>query len=163
MDFNRDILPLKNVLYRVALRITLNKEEAEDIVQDILLRLWERRNKLSTIENLEAFALKSVRNLALDRINLMHNKTTIPLDIDQHDHPDSRPLQTETIIRNEQTASIQEAINHLPEKQRTAIQLRDIEGKTYKEIAEMMGITEADVKVNIYRGRESLKKNCRML
>ena len=49
-------------------------------------------------------------------------------------------------------------INSLPEKQRTAIQLREIEGKTYKEIALIMGLTEADVKVNIFRARKRIKE-----
>lgn len=162
MDFTRDILPLKNVLYRTALRITLNREEAEDIVQDVLLRLWERRSELGRVGNLEAFALKSVRNLALDRIALKQNKT-IQLSIDLHDHADTQPLQTEAMICSEQAAAIHQAISRLPEKQRTALQLRDIEGKTYKEIAQTMDIAETDVKISIYRGREFLKKICKIL
>ena len=162
MDFTRDILPLKNILFRVALRITLSREEAEDIVQDVLLKLWERRNELEKIDNLEAFAIKAARNLALDRISLMQSKT-IPLDVDLYDHADTQPLQTESMIRSEQTEKIHNAINQLPEKQRIVVQLRDIEGKTYKEIAQILDITEADVKVNIYRGREFLKKFCKLL
>lgn len=162
MDFTRDILPLKNILFRTALRITLNREEAEDIVQDVLLKLWERRDTLSTIQNLEAFAVSSARNLALDRIEMMDNKV-IPFDVNLHDHPDNQPLQTDAMIHREQTTKIHDIINQLPEKQRTAIQLRDIEGKTYKEIAQIMGITESDVKINIYRGRDFLKKNCKIL
>ena len=162
MDFTRDILPLKNVLFRTALRITINREEAEDIVQDTLLKLWERRSELSKVTNLEAFAISAVRNLALDRIALHHNKV-VSLNEDLHDTADNHPSAYDHIINNEREKRIHKLINQLPEKQRTAIQLRDIEGKTYKEIAEIMGISESDVKINIYRGRDFLKKNCKNL
>ena len=57
LDFRHDILPLKNIIFRTALRIVLNREEAEDIVQDTLLKLWERRENLAQVENLEALVL----------------------------------------------------------------------------------------------------------
>ncbi len=140
----------------------MNREEAEDIVQDTLLKLWERRSELSSVNNLEAYAISAARHLALDRIGLMNNKV-IPFDTEQHDRADNYPLQSEQMIHSEQTARIHDTINQLPEKQRTALQLRDIEGKTYKEIAEIMQISESDVKINIYRGRDFLKKNCKNL
>ena len=74
MDFKHDILPLKNIIFRTALRIILNREEAEDIVQDTLLKLWEKREELGRVENLEAFALTMARNLAIDRKEKMDNQ-----------------------------------------------------------------------------------------
>jgi RNA polymerase sigma-70 factor (ECF subfamily) len=163
LDFKRDILPLKNILFRTALRITLNREEAEDVVQDTLLKLWERRGELSAVQNLESFAITAARNLALDHKARLCNQT-IPLDEEQHDRQDEhQPSIHDTLVREEKISHIHLLINKLPEKQRTVIQLRDIEGKTYKEIAEIMGTTEADVKINIYRGRNFLKNNCKML
>lgn len=66
-------------------------------------------------------------------------------------------MADEEMIRQERMLMVRMAIDGLPEKQRTAIQLRDIEGKSYKEIAEVMNISEADVKVTIFRGRETLR------
>ena len=62
---------MKDILYRLALRITLSREEAEDIVQDTLIRVWNRRDSWDTIENIEAFALTVCRNMALD-LSLIH-------------------------------------------------------------------------------------------
>lgn len=162
MDFTRDILPLKNVLFRTALRITMNREEAEDIVQDTLLKLWERHEEMSSISNLESFAISAARNLALDRIALHQNKV-ITLNEELHDTADSSVSVHEQLVMGERTDMLHQLINQLPEKQRTALHLRDIEGKTYREIGEIMGISESDVKINIYRGRDFLKKNFKNL
>lgn len=162
MDFTRDILPLKNVLFRTALRITMNREEAEDIVQDTLLKLWERHEELSSVSNLESFAISAARNLALDRIALHQNKV-ITLNEELHDTADSSVSVHEQLVMGERTDMLHQLISQLPEKQRTALHLRDIEGKTYREIGEVMGISESDVKINIYRGRDFLKKNFKNL
>ncbi|MBP5377274.1 MAG: RNA polymerase sigma factor [Bacteroidaceae bacterium] len=162
MDFTRDILPLKNVLFRTALRITMNREEAEDIVQDTLLKLWERHEELSSVSNLESFAISAARNLALDRIALHQNKV-ITLNEELHDTADSSVSVHEQLVMGERTDMLHQLISQLPEKQRTALHLRDIEGKTYREIGEIMGISESDVKINIYRGRDFLKKNFKNL
>ena len=74
ISFTSDILPMKDILYRLALRITLSREEAEDIVQDTLIRVWNRRDSWDTIENIEAFALTVCRNMALDRLRLHENQ-----------------------------------------------------------------------------------------
>ncbi len=162
MDFTRDILPLKNVLFRTALRITMNREEAKDIVQDTLLKLWERHEELSSVSNLESFAISAARNLALDRIALHQNKV-ITLNEELHDTADSSVSVHEQLVMGERTDMLHQLISQLPEKQRTALHLRDIEGKTYREIGEIMGISESDVKINIYRGRDFLKKNFKNL
>ena len=67
VSFRNDILPLKNVLYRMALRITLNHEEAEDVVQETLIKVWNKRDDWQNIDNIEAFSLTICRNLALDK------------------------------------------------------------------------------------------------
>ena len=73
VSFRNDVLPLKDILYRLALRITLDSAEAEDIVQDTLIRIWNRREQWDEIENIEAFALTICRNLALDRAEKQEN------------------------------------------------------------------------------------------
>lgn len=156
ISFRTDILPLKDKLFRLALRITQGREEAEDIVQDTLLRMWNDREKWTDIDNIENYSLTICRNLALDLLR-HHEYRNSSLDESVHDQKDSSPMADEEMIRQERMLMVRMAIDGLPEKQRTAIQLRDIEGKSYKEIAEVMNISEADVKVTIFRGRETLR------
>ncbi|MBP3756569.1 MAG: RNA polymerase subunit sigma-70, partial [Prevotella sp.] len=74
ISFRNDVLPLKNELYRLALRITLNREEAEDIVQETLIKVWNKRNDWENIESIEAYSLTICRNIALDALKKMGNQ-----------------------------------------------------------------------------------------
>lgn len=74
ISFRNDILPLKNELYRLALRITLNNAEAEDIVQDTLIKVWNARERWNEIDSIEAYSLTIARNLSLDRIRKQDNQ-----------------------------------------------------------------------------------------
>ena len=73
ISFRNDVLPIKNELFRLALRITLNRAEAEDIVQDTLIKVWNRRYEWENIDSIEAFSLTLCRNLSLDRIRKKEN------------------------------------------------------------------------------------------
>ena len=158
MDFKHDILPLKNIIFRTALRIILNREEAEDIVQDTLLKLWEKRGELDKVDNLEAFALTMARNLAIDRKEKMDNQH-VSFDDEEHDRLDEGQRGADgSLEHRETTGFIAAIIDSLPEKQRTILQLRDIEGKSYKEIATVLSISESDVKVTLFRARNEMKE-----
>ena len=74
ISFRNDVLPLKDVLYRLALRITLKHEEAEDIVQDTLIKVWNKRDEWENIVSMEAYCLTICRNLALDKMKLRANQ-----------------------------------------------------------------------------------------
>lgn len=159
ISFRDDVLPLKDKLYRLALRITLNNAEAEDVVQETLIKVWNRRSQWEEIESIEAFALTICRNLSLDKIKRMGNDHD-SLDDSTHDSPDSSSSSNpeEQTMARDQVALVRQLIDRLPEKQRSVIQLRDIEGKSYREIANIMCISEEQVKVNLYRARQTIKK-----
>lgn len=162
ISFRNDILPMKDTLFRLALRITLNREEAEDIVQDTLIKVWNRRDSWDTIDSIEAFSLTICRNIALDRLRLHDNRNA---SLDDENYPNAGGESTDTgsnpyerTVQREKVEIVRNLIDSLPEKQRCCIQLRDFEGKTYKDIATVLGITEDQVKVNIFRARQTIKQ-----
>jgi len=155
VSFKNDILPLKDILFRLSVRITQNREDAEDIVQETLIRLWNE-TKRQEIDNVKSFAMTVCRNLSLDHISKKEHQA-VSFEEDLHDQVDIGS-QPDRMIE-----SIKTLIAELPEKQRTALQLRDIEGQSYKEIAAEMEISESDVKVNIFRARQKLKERLKGL
>jgi RNA polymerase sigma-70 factor (ECF subfamily) len=157
ISFRNDILPLKNQLYRLALRITLNSAEAEDIVQETMIKVWNRRDSWDEIDNIEAFCFTVCRNMALDSIK-RHENQNEALDEGQTEQPDSGANPSEQTIENDQLQIVRQIVDSLPEKQRSCIQLRDFEGKAYKDIAQILDISEEQVKVNIFRGRQTIKQ-----
>ncbi len=157
ISFRNDVLPLKNVLYRLALRITLNREEAEDIVQDTLLKVWNRRDDLQDIESIEAFSLTICRNLSLDRMKKTGGDNQ-PLGEDEAQAADPVDNPYERMAQRDRVEQVKLIVNSLPEKQRSCMQLRDFEGKSYREIAQVLGITEEQVKINIFRARQTVKQ-----
>lgn len=157
VSFRNDVLPLKNILYRLALRITLNSAEAEDIVQDTLIKVWNKRDSWSEIESIEAFSITVCRNLALDRIS-KHDNQNASLDEQGIDRQDTTYDPYERTQQRNKVELVRQIIDSLPVKQRECIQLRDFEGKAYKEIASLLNITEEQVKVNIFRARQAIKQ-----
>lgn len=157
ISFRDDILPLKNQLFRLALRITFNRFEAEDIVQDTLIKVWNRRSDWEDIDSIEAFSLTICRNLSLDRIKKKENDNNSLEDV-KGAEPLSSSNPQDRMIQADKVNLIRQIVDSLPEKQRSCMQLRDFEGKSYKEIAVILDITEEQVKVNIFRARQAVKQ-----
>lgn len=156
LSFRDDVLPLKDKIFRLALRITLSRAEAEDIVQDVLIKVWNRRDDLAEVDSIEAYSLTVCRNLSLDRLQRKENDN-VNLDDAPPTEADDAPPDLQ-MIRNERIGNIKRFIERLPIPQRAAMQLRDMEGKTYKEISAITGQTEEQVKVNIFRARQYIRK-----
>ncbi len=156
ISFRNDILPLKDKLFRIALRITFDRAEAEDVVQDTMVRVWNKRDEWSQLESIEAYCLTVCRNLAIDRSQKKEaqNEQLTP-ELEQTVIA-SGPY--DQLVNQEQMNLIHQLINELPEKQRVIMQLRDIEGKSYKEISDVLQLTEEQVKVNLFRARQKIKQ-----
>ena len=158
ISFLSDILPLKNELYRMALRITMNAADAEDVVQETMMKVWNRRDQWDQIESIEAFCLTICRNLSLDKVRRMDNQTQ---SLDAAYDPKDQGVASnpeEQAIQSDRVRLVRQLINQLPEKQRSCMQLRDMEGKSYKDIATILDITEEQVKVNIFRARQTIRE-----
>lgn len=159
IDFRRDLLPLKNKLFRVALNITLDRPEAEDVVEDVLVKVWEMRHTedIQRVANLEAFCHTMTRNLARDRAE-RKNAQLLSLDDLDTEHADTAPRPDQIMETADRQQWVRRIFQQLPEKQRTIMQLRDIEEHTYQEVAEIMQISESDVKVTLFRARQAFKQ-----
>jgi RNA polymerase sigma-70 factor (ECF subfamily) len=158
ISFQSDILPLKNELYRMALRITMNAADAEDVVQETMMKVWNRRDQWDQIESIEAFCLTICRNLSLDKVRRMDNQAqTLDAAYDPKDQGVASNPE-EQAIQSDRVRLVRQMISQLPEKQRSCMQLRDMEGKSYKDIATVLDITEEQVKVNIFRARQTIRE-----
>ena len=152
ISFRNDILPLKDKLFRLALRITSDRAEAEDVVQETLIRVWNKREEWTQFGSVEAYCLTVARNLAIDRSE-RKDAQAVELTPDMEEASEaSGPY--ERLVNKERMG----LINELPEKQRLIMQLRDVEGKSYKEIAVVLSLTEEQVKVNLFRARQKVKQ-----
>lgn len=154
-DFNTRVLPVKNKLYRFALKFMHDKQEAEDIVQEVLIKVWKQRDRFGELLNFEAWCMKLVRNQSLDRLKSLHYKTLV-LEINPEMASQNKtPYQHAEQVDRMQT--IRQLIDSLPEKQQEAIHLRDVEGFSYQQIADIMSINMTLVKVYLFRARNTIK------
>jgi len=154
-EFNRVIIPLKDKIFRCALAILGNKMDAEDVVQDTYGKLWAMREKLPTLENLEAYVLRMARNQCLDmvRAERLHEEKLGEV-YDQR--TEVGPGQQEDL--KDIQAIIKREIAQLPEKPRTVIHLRDVEGYEMDEIAEIVGSDVSTVRVILSRARKTIRE-----
>ncbi len=153
--FIKTVLPLKDKLFRLALRITGNREDAEDVVQDAMLNVWHKQDIEENIDNLEAYCMRSTRNIALDKIVLkdnQHNELKEEIEL-----PENIFSIEDEFERKEEINWLHVFIEKLPEKQKTIIQLRDIEGLSYKEIATILDLSEEQIKITLFRARQKIK------
>lgn len=156
IDFRKDILPLKDKLFRLALRITFDRAEAEDIVQETMIRVWNKRDEWDELESVEAYCLTVARNLAIDRSEKKDSQT-MELTIEAEQTPDALSPY-DRLVNKERLKLVHRLVGELPEKQRLIMHLRDVEGKSYKEIAAALRLTEEQVKVNLFRARQKVKQ-----
>ena len=156
ISFRTIVLPLSDRLFRLALRITMNRAEAEDVVQDTLLKVWEQRNEWKQIKNLEAFAITICRNRALDVLKRAGRNTR---SLDEVENVQSSIFNVQSSLEERERISlVRRLMDNLPEVQRIIMLLRDVEGKTYQEIAETLDISETQVKVYLHRARTKIKE-----
>ena len=150
--FNSLFTALSGKLYRLAKSMLRHTEEAEDALQEVQLKLWEKHYELDAIENPEGFAMRTMRNLCLDKIRKVHDTSELNEElISKNKNPYE---QTEL---NDLTDRIKGLIDRLPEMQRSIIRMRDVEEMEISEIAYIMKLTENAVTVNLSRARTKVK------
>ena len=112
---------------------------------------------MEEVENLEAYCLTICRNLALDRSAKMEAQN-VSLDAQPYDTVDLSPDPQAQMEQAERLEMVKHLFDNLPERQRTVLQLRDIEGKTVRETADIMQTTEENIKVMLHRARQALRQ-----
>jgi len=157
-EFKAKVIPLSGKLYHFARLLLKDHAEAEDSVQEIFLKLWKMRNELAEYTNLEAFAMRVTRNWCLDRL-----KAKKPVYIESYAQGYELHSEVENPLRmlesTDQMATIRKHMQTLPEQQQTVIQLRDIEGYEFEEIAAIMGMNVNAVRVTLSRARNTIRKH----
>jgi RNA polymerase sigma factor (sigma-70 family) len=154
-EFKIQVFPLKNKLFRLANRLLNNTEEAQDIVQETFIKLWNRREKLDEYRSVEALAVVTTRNLCLDKLKAKRYPTE---QIENLRSDIAEPGTEMTTDLSELAEKIKEIIRLLPEQMKTVMQLRDIEGYDYEEISEILGMNENALRVSLSRARKKVRE-----
>jgi RNA polymerase sigma-70 factor (family 1) len=154
-DFKTKVLPLSKKLLRFAVRFMKDEDEARDVVQDVFLKLWQKKEELEQIENMEAFAMRMTRNRCFD---ILRANKVVPIDAET-----DRKMKQETIDVHSQielseaAGQVKKLIDRLPDLQRNVMRLRDIEQLEYEEIAELTGLQVNAIRVNLSRARKKVR------
>jgi RNA polymerase sigma-70 factor (ECF subfamily) len=154
--FKQHILPMKDKLYRFALHLLQNVQEAEDAVQDVMAGVWARRTEWPQWNNIPAYCMTATRNNCLDRLRRRRTVTVEPEKAARISSPDKDPY--EQVTNKEIIQRIRRCMDTLPSNQQQVIRLREMEGFSYNEIAEVLDMTLDQVKINLFRGRNAIRK-----
>jgi RNA polymerase sigma-70 factor (family 1) len=158
-EFRKKVIPLGQKLYRFASRLLNDSHEAEDIVQDIFVKLWNMRNRMDEIQNLDAFTFRMTRNLCLDklrarRVRFFGDPSTAGIS-----EPEiSGPNPEDQAELKDTVSKVHMIMNTLPELQKSVIHLRDVEEYSYEEISEMMNMEINAVRVTLSRARRTVRE-----
>jgi RNA polymerase sigma-70 factor (ECF subfamily) len=151
--FKTTIIPLRQTLFRAALKWLHQAEEAEDVVQETMLRLWNMREQLPALSNPAAFAMQITKNSCIDRLRACRENTEAgdwQLTVNETPYSETEKNDTAGLVR--------QIIDRLPELQQTIIRMRDIEGYELQEIAEITGTQVSAVTVNLSRARKKVRE-----
>ncbi len=147
---------MRDKLYRYAFRFVKDGEVAEDVVQDVMYKLWQKREEAEEIENLEAWLMVLTRNRSLDLLRKVKDNH-VSMD-EAYTVSDQAPVPDKILETADLMTLLQQCLNQLPEKQRSIFHLREIEQMTYEEISQMTGYNLDDVKVSLFRARKHIQR-----
>ncbi len=153
-EFTEIVMPLKDRLYRLAKRILVSADEAEDAVQEIIFKLWKGRQNLEKYRSTEAFAITMTKNYCLDRLK---SKQASNLKIVHSNYPTSQNIERE-VEANEGVALVFKIMETLPEQQKIVLQLRDVEQLEFSEIATILDSNETAIRVALSRARKTIRE-----
>ncbi len=153
-EFTEVVMPIKDRLYRLAKRILISTDEAEDAVQEVLFKMWKEKQNLTDYKSPEAFAITMTKNYCLDRLK---SKQASNLKIVHSNYPTSQNIERE-VEANEGVALVFKIMETLPEQQKIILQLRDVEQLEFSEMAIILDSNETAIRVALSRARKTVRE-----
>jgi RNA polymerase sigma factor (sigma-70 family) len=154
-EFVQIIQPFKDKMFRLAKRLLISAEEAEDATQEVLVKLWNKKEGIQEIKSIEAMAMTITKNYCLDQLK---SKRASNLKIVHSNYKDSESSVYQKTEDKDTWSWVENLINDLPENQRLIIQMRDIEAYEFEEIAEILQLNEATIRVTLSRARKTIRE-----
>lgn len=154
-EFVQLIAPFKDKVFRLAKRLLVSTEEAEDATQEILVRLWSKKERLEMYNSPEAFAMTMTKNYCLDQLK---SKRAGNVKIAHHTVIDKAPGLQQQMEDTDSLNWVEKIIDQLPEQQKLIVQMRDIEQYEFEEIAKILDMNEAAIRVALSRGRKTIRE-----
>lgn len=154
-DFLKVVMPFKDKVFRLAKRLLVSSEEAEDATQELFFKLWKNKEKLSNYNNVEAFAMTMTKNYCYDRLK---SKQASNLTLVHSNYKEKDTSLEKKIEYNDSVQQVHQLIEKLPEQQKIIIQLRDIEQYDFDEICKMVDMKPTAVRVALSRARKTIRQ-----
>ena len=159
--FKQLLLPLYPRLQRVALRLLGNTEDAEDMVQEVYMKLWNKRDALPDVKDVEAYCVTLTKNMCIDRLRIAEAEKAdmdeVPTMLAETDDVEAQ------VERRDAVEQVKQIIEALPEHQQQVITLRDIEDCSFEEIAEQTGLTAVNIRMLLSRARKTIRERFKKL
>ena len=156
-DFRFIYEKIMNVIYKVSYNITKKREIAEDICHDCLIKMTEKEMVFPSIDDAKYWLIRVVRNASLNYIKRVAREKKAYQKVFK-ESINQTATSEETLLKNETVACVQEAFEKLPENLKSVLQLKEYSDLNYKEIGDILGITEGNVKIRVFRARKRLSK-----
>lgn len=154
-DFMLLVVPFKDKVFRLAKRLLISTEEAEDATQEVLVKLWNKKETLNGYTSIEAFAMTMTKNYCLDQLK---SKRAGNLKIVHTNFTDREAGLQQKVEDRDSWSWAERMINKLPEQQKLIVQMRDVEQYDYEEIARIMDMNETAVRVALSRARKTIRE-----
>lgn len=154
-DFLKVVTPFKDKVFRLAKRLLISTEEAEDATQELLFKLWRNKEKLEDYRNVEAFAMTMTKNYCYDRLK---SKQASNLTLVHSNYQEKDTSLDKKVEYRDSVNRVHRLIENLPEQQKLIIQLRDIEQYDFDEICEVVGMKPTAVRVALSRARKTIRE-----
>lgn len=154
-EYLKIVSPFKDRVFRLAKRLLVSTEEAEDATQEVLVRLWNNRNKLGGYTSVEALAMTITKNYCLDQLK---SKRATEMRIVHSNFTDREAGLQQQAEDRDSWNWVEKIIATLPEQQRMIVQMRDIEEYEFEDIAKIMDMNETAVRVALSRARKVIRE-----